>query len=116
MKVIRHLLRKNEKKQYSNSIHNEDLIDIPVYGPHDNILPVPYEVSGFFVEFEACFETRCRDFLSKTNLDKYNKDYMDELVDHMQDEAIGLLDVQGIGHRNAINQLARTRLSDINDV
>ena len=40
---------------------------------------------------------------------------MDLLVDHMVEEAVGLLDVQEIGHRNAINQLARTRSSDIND-
>ena len=33
----------------------------------------------------------------------------------MVEEALGLLDVQEIGHRNVINQLARTRSSDIND-
>ena len=112
MKMISNLFK---RKQNKKSIHDDEFVDIPVYGPHDNILPVPYAASGYFAEFEIGFEVRCREFLSKTQLDKYNRSYMDLLVDHMVKEALGLLDVQEIGHRNAINQLARTRSSDIND-
>ena len=112
MKMISNLLKRNQNKE---RIHDDDFVDIPVYGPHDNILPVPYAASGYFAEFEKGFEVRCREFLSKTQLDKYNRSYMDLLVDHMVKEALGLLEVQEIGHRNAINQLARTRSSDIND-
>ncbi len=112
MKMISRLFKGSEDRR---NIHDDDVVDIPVYGPHDNILPVPYEASGYFTEFESGFESRCREFLSKTSLDKYNKSYMDPLIDHMVKEAFGLLDVQEIGHRNVINQLARTRLSDIND-
>lgn len=113
MKLSSSFFKKTNEQ--NRSIHSEDVVDIPVYGPHDNILPVPYEASDFFAGFETGFESMCRDFLNKTTLDKYNKGYMDSLIDQMVEEALGLLDVQEIGHRNVINQLARTRSSDIND-
>ena len=114
MKLLNNLFRRNKKVE-NKRIHDDDIVDIPVYGPHDSILPVPYEASSFFAGFEAGFEGLCRDFLSKTSLDKYSKGYMDSLIDQMVEEALDLLSVQEIGHRSVIDQLTRTRTSDIND-
>ena len=108
------LINKIRKMKYQNrNMHNDDIVDVPVYGPYDNILPVPYEVSGFFATFENTFEIKCREFLKKTYLDKYNKGYMDSLIDEMVEEAIELLDVQEVGHKNAINHLTRSRVGTI---
>lgn len=114
MKLLDNLFKRN-KKEENRRIHDDDIVDIPVYGPHDSILPVPYEASSFFARFEASFEGLCRDFLNKTELDKYSKGYMDSLIDQMVEETLDLLAVQEIGHRSVIDQLMRTRSSDIND-
>lgn len=107
------LLNIFKRSKKNREITDDRLVQIPVYGPHEHLLPRMYCVSSYFAEFESNFERICKEFLKATNLDPYNEGYISFLIDEYVEEAIKALEVQEIAHREVIDDLMMTRFRDV---
>lgn len=94
-------------------INDDRSIQLPVYGPHDDLLPKMYCVSTYLADFEAGFEHTCKNFLRSTDLDMFNLGYIDAMIDERIDEALKSLDIQEVHHNDVIDDLTRVRMADI---
>jgi len=76
------------KKREQNRIINQDeTTEIPVYGPHDTLCAQNYKIPYLLASFEERFEERCRAWLKNAKPDRYNRGYMDLLIDQLENEA-----------------------------
>ena len=101
------------KKDNDRKVNEATVIEVPVYGPHDDLLPRMYSVSSYLAEFEEIFESVCKSFLKKTDLDRFNLGYMDAMIEERVSEAIESLDIQEARHRDVIHELVRVRMADV---
>lgn len=101
------------RERKDRRINDDAVIEIPVYGPHDDLLPRMYCVSPYLADFEEIFESVCRRFLKETDLDRFNLGYMDAMIEERVNEAIESLDIQEARHRDVIEELRRVRMADV---
>ena len=81
---------------------NNKSIEIPLYAPNSGITVKEYMMSPELTRFERNFVAKCKEFLSKTDVDEYNTSYMDALIATMGKEACANIDVQRISHIETI--------------
>lgn len=105
---------KNTKKHMKNMQYNDrnsigepteinnKSIEIPLYAPNNGITVKEYMMSLEFTRFERNFVAKCKEFLSKTDVDEYNTSFMDALITTMGNEACINIDVQRINHIETI--------------
>lgn len=101
------------KKREQNRIINQDeTTEIPVYGPHDTLCAQNYKIPYLLASFEERFEERYRAWLKNAKPDRYNRGYMDLLIDQLENEAFQMLDLQEIDHRDVIYELVKIGTGD----
>lgn len=108
MKLLDKLFRKKDKSNRSN--YEKGIIDLPLLGPYDNLISPPYVSSNRFDDFEDNFITDTRDFVKKTNLDKYNKGYRDHKIEQSVKESCDYGDLQETEHIWSIDSITRLRI------
>ena len=97
--------KKKDKDRRINKDNN--VVSIPVYGPHDTLCAQDYKLPPMLSEFESGFEQRCKAWLRNAKPDMYNAGYMDILIDQFEKEATVMLENQKVDHLNAICELCK---------
>ena len=102
--------KKIEKDRRINRDNN--VVSIPVYGPHDTLCAQDYKIPIMLSEFEAAFEQRCKAWLRNAKPDMYNAGYMDILIEQFEKEAMVMIENQKVDHINAIHELCKIWTGD----
>lgn len=101
-----------KKREQNRNINQDEGTEIPVYGPHDTLCAQSYRIPYMLGSFEENFEQRCKEWLKSAKPDMYNRGYMDMLIEQLEKEALVMLDLQEIDHRNVIYELVKIGTGD----
>lgn len=102
----------SKKRERNRIINQDETREIPVYGPHDSLCAQNYKIPYLLASFEEHFEERCRAYLKSAQPDRYNRGYMDLLIDQLEKEAFQMLDLQEVDHRDVIYELVKIGTGD----
>lgn len=104
---------RNKKRSINEPTEINTSVPIPHYAPNQGLSPKEYMISQKFADFETNFETECKKFLSKSNVDEYNGTYKDAIIQTYEKEAKIFIQVQREDHKNIImNSLNEMHIGD----
>lgn len=96
-----------KKREKDRRINLDNIVEIPVYGPHDTLCAQDYRLPYLLASFEQGFEQRCRTWLKNAAPDRYNRGYMDLVIDQLEEEALVMLELQSVDHESVIHELTK---------
>ncbi|MBR6326058.1 MAG: hypothetical protein IKR61_04565 [Lachnospiraceae bacterium] len=94
-----------EKQPLNDPSEVNTTVEIPVYAPHQGLIPKEYMLSARLVDLEANFRDYCFAFFESGCVDAYNGSFADTLIDSICDEDIRLMHVQRADHMRTIETL-----------
>ena len=100
------------KQEKDRRINQDNIVEIPVYGPHDTLCAQDYKLPYKLSSFEQNFEQRCKTWLQNAGPDMYNRGYMDLLINQLEREAVVMMDIQEADHHSAIYELEKIWIGD----
>ena len=83
----------------------DNTVEIPGYAPYSGITPKDYVVPLSFRIFETRVEERIRTFLAKAHPDEYNGDFLDRVINAVEEEGLADLLAQKATHESCIRSL-----------
>lgn len=88
------------KKQKQS--HTENIIELQGYAPYSGITPQNYVIPECLHKFEDKLDSTITTFLSEANPDEFNGDFLDAIIQCIEDEAISGLYSQKATHEKAV--------------
>ena len=80
-------------------------VEIPGYAPFSGITQKDYTVPICLMVFETKVEEQIKTFLANAHPDEYNGDFLDRVVNSIEEEGLAELSVQKTNHESTIRGL-----------
>ncbi len=94
--------RPTEKRSINSPNEINTSVEIPMYAPNMCLMPKEYQISPQLNDLEKRFHELCIDFLSKSNSDEFNSNYVDAVIERICVDAIKFVKVQRCDHEQLI--------------